>query len=218
MASNKDAEIYSYIGRKKSGKSYLALKHSDKNRRVIRIDLNDQEDLARGAEIITDWRKLVKFVSDQNDGRFKVCFRPFGISEIEAFHWVCEAATKFKNIAIMADEGHRYLSSTAALTSPMKRVIFQGRHSLTPLYYTCFIPKQIPNDIRGNTDKMHLFKASDVAYFDYLKERGATQEVLEAYKSDDFPKYNYALLTPDKAPVLNGPKPRGRPKRKSNAE
>ena len=203
--TDKTPIIQAYIGPAGSGKTFKALQDLKPYKRQIRIDAqpHGQEELQQGCEVFRDVLALNNFVKDHRDKNFKACLWPETIGLFEAFHWVCAIAVNHRNIAIYSDEANRYIGRK--LTNAQEAVFFQSRHSQTRLFYTMFNPRKVSPEMRGNTAKVHLFQSFEENFTSYLRAAGASPEVIEAYGSEDLPKYSYALIEQGQKPRIIPP-------------
>lgn len=204
MATAKKADINIYIGPKGSGKSYLSLKHSRKISRVIRIDLNNQKDFEKGAEVIETATDLSAFIkSKQPAKRFAVCWRPMRrYGPEQGFEIAATAAILAKNVGILGDETQRFIGKNSKPSFAAQTLIGQGRHNGTPFYMTGFNPMAINLEARENADNIHIFGSTKAPYRNFLKDCGADRELIEMFASGQVPKYAYALVQQGKKPIL----------------
>lgn len=168
------------------------------------VSINGQDSIQDGCKVVRSVPELMSLVKSHKAGGFKICFWPQGITLREAFHWVCALAIMYRNIAIFADEAHKYIGRN--LTDAQNSVFFESRHSQTRLFYTMFNPRYLLPEMRAQNFKTHIFKSLEENVTTYLTKSGATRDTMEKFHSDDLPEYSYALIDRGKRPVIVSPK------------
>jgi len=210
--------INNYVGPSGSGKTFKALMDMREFDRQIRLDPqpHGSSDIQKGCEVVRTIPELFQYVNDHQDSGFKACLYPEDIDLKTAFEWICKIAITFRRVAILADEANQYLDRNPS--TAVKAVFFQSRHSQTRLFYTLFDPRFIPPDMRGNTYNQHIFKSAHQNFKNYIKEAGASPEVMGKYTSDSLPKYSYVLIEGSNSPKIISPKTPKKPTKKTTSK
>jgi len=180
-----------------SGKSFMGAHIARRSKRLIAFDLNEQDGLAQGAHVVRTCKEL-KSVFDNADGRKKlhVCFRPQSGNIKDLFTFVCGVAARYKNVTIFADEAESLIHKNKDLPEPVLAVMTRGRHVGVPVILTSQRPQNLHVQIRGNCQKIALFRSFDATYANYIKTNfqmpDDSRNILSALNSLE--DYGYILV------------------------
>lgn len=197
-------KIRGYIGGNGSGKTFLMMKHSAHEARQIRIRLNLLDPtLKEGAKVISEPSEMLAYARKRiaKGKGFKICFDGAAkYGHKAAFKMVSDVALSLPSqVAILADEAHRYCERDFARSQPFLEVILtQGFHYRTPFYWTATAPRRLPPEFRAQSHELHIFANHDTAYLSYVKE--IAKELVEPLR--DAPRYSYILVKQGARPVL----------------
>lgn len=152
-------KITGFVGPKGSGKSNGALCVTSRERRIVRMDMNEQPAMAHGAEVAQTRAELIAALRD----RGKACYRGAD------FDFACRATVAFSKCVALIDEAESWMRGRH-ITPAAETIIRRGRHKKVDCVWTAFRPTNVVPDLRQNTDVMYLFPGHDVTYYRFVRE------------------------------------------------
>jgi len=195
------AEIYGNIGRKGSGKTYLAMQQIKKERLVIFVDIAKEFE---GTHTAYSPAELAGILSKRD--KRKRCQIAFRYSERssphEAFEWAAAFATHkdlSERCVVVANETGMMIPKQKPLTRNAQKIITMGRHHNAPLIWTGIRITDVHPVLRDNTDLMNFFFTRELTSQEYVKKFCGHQG-LKMFQALE--KYDYLQLAQQGEPKI----------------
>jgi len=160
------------MGRRGSGKSYLAKSLVQDQQRVLVYDtLGEYED----GVIIEDIQSLNSFWLKVYRGNFRIVYQP--VDPEGDFDYVCRLVYECCDMTFLVEELDRY-AKPLAMSLPMKEIVQRGRHRNIELIGTTQRPANIDRLVTSQAKEFFIFNTTEPRDIAYFKET-LGNEVLE---------------------------------------
>jgi len=201
------ADISGYVGPKGSGKSYLALMDSKKEKRLLRLEFAGDKAFEEGAVVCRSLLETLRALSKWKGRQKKqhICFHvPRGLDYAIIIETICKAIVSVGGGALLLDEAQKFLRPNQKLGEYTTMVLEEGRKVRVPLYWTTLLPKQISFYIRNQSDTLALFDAYGGLYEGFYREYVGKGKAGTVFidKLHNAPKYSYIFHQSGEKPTL----------------
>lgn len=180
-------KIIAVLGRKGSGKTYLARKMVENVTRLIVFD--PQAEFTSCGVVIHDRLSLVEYITEVGAGSFRIVYQPqFQVRGDEdlilvEFSFLCRVVGRLKNLVFVIDEFDRCIGRDYT----MKNLIQTGRHSGISIIATTIRYTDATRDFTAQADTIISFQCTEPGDVRYFRDRfGEMAERLPA-----LPIYHY---------------------------
>lgn len=187
-------KIIAVLGRKGSGKTYLARKMVEGVPRLLCFD--PQKEFTDCGVVITDWVSLAEYLAESSTGKFRIVYQPqFQVSGdedliLKEFNFVCRCVGRQKNMVFVVDEIDRCINRDYT----MKNLIQTGRHSGISIVATTIRYTDTTRDFTAQCDSVISFQCTEPGDVRYFRDRfGDLAEQLP-----NLPLYHYVRKDADK--------------------
>lgn len=202
------AEIVGFIGRKSSGKSFEGLQEVAKHKHAIRVDLNNQPDMEKGAFLVPTVAALAHLARNfDRRKKQQILWRGEGaMSHEEKLVWAGKFATAVGGVALFADEAQLQLPKTAKPHPILADIIQKGRHIGgpdpkkplgVPFIWTAVVDTNVTPELRNQSDRLTYFRGFDSVYKKRLYDifdRELVDQLMSA------PQYSKLVMDNQKGP------------------
>lgn len=161
-----------YLGKSGSGKTYLALHHLAKVKRLIIVDPTGQEQLAGAVDhVAMEKMELVDKVCRKT---FRVVWRAPALTDSPE---AMVAAVEYANRVAAAAEDCYLLWDEVDMYTPFNRLaplayklVNAGRHRRVRLYWTSRRPARVARDLTANANRLAIFRTSEPGDLDWARK------------------------------------------------
>lgn len=209
------ADIVGFVGRKTSGKTFGALEESKSHKHVLRVDLNAQPDMAKGAVLINNKHALLHVAKNFNRTKKNTLLwrGEASMMPAEVFIWGLRFCVTVGGVTLFADECESMLPKLGKHDELIEALIRRNRHIGgpdpkkplgVPFIWTACDDKEIHPRLRNQSERRYYFAGFDNNYKKNLREIFDGQMVDKLLNS---PKYSKLLIDVDKGiSLIEGPK------------
>ncbi len=188
--------IATIVGKKGSGKSFLAKEIADDEPRVIVIDnLGEYDRLT----VVDGYRECIHaLLGAEKQRRFKLALRTTSLEEdLE----LMDLVYSMDHVTLIVEETSRYTSS-AFLPQPLEQLIRFGRHRAINMVWLARRASELHRDLTANSDVIVSFTQHEKRDVEYLRSFMGDM----ALGAKDLPPYECLIYGPDEKmpwPILN---------------
>jgi hypothetical protein len=172
----KRTDIHTILGRRETGKSYLAKKIADKYPRLLIFDTLDDPLYVDIKNHFYDIKELFNFLKKtENEKYFKAVYH-FDASLddpqiLAEFDLICMIVFYRTDMTILVEEVQTFSNTSAwGLSKWFRNLIFKGRHSNISIICTTQTPSNLNKKILGQTNYLYCGQLSTKADIDYVEQ------------------------------------------------
>lgn len=159
-AKNELGQVTLIFGKRGKGKTYLAQKLFNKEKKAIVIDFFKEY---HGGIVITDLDDFIKKFQDNPDRKYIIQI-PDDEANLEILRYVYAAG----NIRLYLEEISRYCDK-AYVVPELEKFTFWGRHRNVQVVLICQRPAQVNRHILSQADTFFVFQLTDQRDLDYFE-------------------------------------------------
>lgn len=152
------------FGKRGSGKSYLAQKLCQVDKRIIIYDTIGEY---TNGVIIEDLQALKEFWGKIYRGNFRIIYQP--VDPEGDFDTVCRLVYECEDLTFLVEELDRY-SKPLTLSLPFKNIIQRGRHRNIELIGVTQRPHGVDKLLTSQAKQMYIFNTTEPRDVDYFKD------------------------------------------------
>ncbi len=152
------------LGKRGSGKSYLAKKMIQQHSRHLIYDTLGEY---RDGVVIQSLAELSEFWGKVYRGSFRIIYQP--LDPEQEFDEICHQVWLCENMAFLVEEVDRY-ARPLAMTLPFKEIIQRGRHHDITFIGVTQRPHGVDKLITSQAKAMYIFNTTEPRDINYFKE------------------------------------------------
>jgi len=167
-------QIITILGRKGSGKTYLARYLCQSAKRLVVYD--PRGNFSKCGLVVDNKNDFIRYLEQQQNKNFRIIYQPKfllgqdrSVSE-EHFNFVGRCIGRLKNILFVIDEVHLF-SNQKENGNMLKDFIVMGRQVGISIISTTIRYTNVTTDMRNNSDVLISFQCQEPSDVDYLRKR-----------------------------------------------